>query len=129
MPEISLSTMEAEYNALSFCMKQVIPFQRTLKAIANGIGISTNKLTTFKTTVWEDNAGALTLAKMEPGRVTPRSKHYAIKYHWFRQFTQSTSDEQVFVEKIDTTYQRADLLTKGLGRIKFEFLRSLLCGW
>jgi hypothetical protein len=41
-------------------------------------------LITFKMTVLEDNQGALTLAKLEPGRTTPRSKFYAIKHHWFR---------------------------------------------
>jgi Reverse transcriptase (RNA-dependent DNA polymerase) len=82
--EIALSTMEAEYNALSFAMRSVLPFQRTVKAIAHGIGLDDERATHFKTTVWEDNAGALTLANMEPGRITPRSKHYAIKYHWFR---------------------------------------------
>eukprot|EP00804_Cyclotella_cryptica_P016318 CCRYP_009889-RC/>CCRYP_009889-RC protein AED:0.21 eAED:0.80 QI:0/0/0/1/0/0/3/0/571 len=34
--------------------------------------------------VHEDNVGALTLGHLEPRRMTPRSKHYAIKYHWFR---------------------------------------------
>ena len=28
-----------------------------------------------KLIVWEDNIGALTLAKLEPGQMTPRSKH------------------------------------------------------
>ena len=82
--ELSLSTMESEYNALSYCMRSVIPFKRTVHSISKGIGLPEDQLTTFKTTVWEDNAGALQLANMEPGRVTPRSKHYAIKVHWFR---------------------------------------------
>ena len=75
MPEITLYTMEAKYKALSFCMQQVFPFQKTIKAISQGIGISSNFLTTFRTIVWEDNAGSLNLEKMEPGRVTPKSKH------------------------------------------------------
>jgi hypothetical protein len=33
----------------------------------------------------EDNDGALMLGKLEPWPMTPCSKHYAIKYHWFRE--------------------------------------------
>ncbi len=35
--------------------------------------------------IHEDNVGALALGKLEPRRMTPWSKHYAIKYHWFRE--------------------------------------------
>jgi len=76
--------MEAEYTALSVAMKALIPFRSLFKTVAIGIGLDSTKITTFKTTVWEDNVGALTFAQMEPGPMTPRSKHYAIKYHWFR---------------------------------------------
>ena len=34
----------------------------------------------LKITVWEGNAGALTLANLVPGQMTPRSLHYAVKY-------------------------------------------------
>ena len=83
-PDIATSTMEAEYNALSTAMKSVIPILELLRAVGKGVGMSEEQRTKFKTTFWEDNMGALTLANMEPGRMTPRSKFYAIKYHWFR---------------------------------------------
>ena len=124
--ELSLSTMEAEYNALSYCMRSIIPLKRAVTAIKKGIGLPEDQNTTFKTTVWEDNAGALQLANMEPGRVTPRSKHYAIKVHWFRSHLKPN---QVTVKKIDSASQKADILTKGLTRAKFEAIRKLLCGW
>jgi len=82
--DIATSTMEAEYNGFSMSMRDVLPFRRLFLAVARGVGLSDDVLTSFKTVVWEDNNGALTLAKMEPGRMTPRSKHYAVKYHWFR---------------------------------------------
>ena len=72
-----LSTMEAEHVALSSAMKELIPFQELFRGVASSIGLETSK-TTFRTNVHEDNEGALTLAKLEPGRHTPRSKHYAI---------------------------------------------------
>jgi len=39
----------------------------------------------MKNTIWEDHAGTLTLAKLEPLRMTLRSRHYAVKYHLFRE--------------------------------------------
>ena len=41
--------------------------------------------TAMSVTVWEDNSGALILANLEPGRMTPHSKHCGVKYHWFRE--------------------------------------------
>ena len=96
------------------------------KVVGAGVGIDNNFLTQFKTTVWEDNNGCLILANMEPGRNTPRSKHYAIKQHWFRSHLEPGVIE---IKKIDTTEQKADILTKGMGREKFKEIRLLLCGW
>ena len=124
--DIATSTMEAEYNALSAAMKSVLPLLELLKTVAKGAGVSDEQVTKFKTTVWEDNVGALTLANMEPGRMTPRSKFYAVKYHWFRSHLKPNRIEVV---KIDTKEQRADILTKGLTQVTFEQVRRLLCGW
>jgi Reverse transcriptase (RNA-dependent DNA polymerase) len=124
--EIALSTMEAEYNALSYSMRSVLPFQQAVKVIARGVGLSEDRVTSFRTTVWEDNTGALTLANLESGRITPRSKHYAIKYHWFRSHLKPN---QVDVKKIDSCNQKADILTKGLKTVTFQNIRKLLCGW
>ena len=80
---IALSTMMAEYYALSTCMREVLPTRTLIKMIAKGAGLSEDCATTFKTTVWEDNNGALSLANMAPGQHTPRSKFYDNKVHWF----------------------------------------------
>jgi len=124
--DIATSTMEAEYNGMSTSMRDVLPFRRLFLAVARAVGLSEETLTAFKTTVWEDNNGALTLANMEPGRMTPRSKHYAIKYHWFRSHLKPNSIE---IHKIDTNLQKADIFTKGLRVEKFKSIRQLLCGW
>jgi len=65
--DIATSTMEAEYNGLSLCMRDLMPFKWLFLAVANGIGLGDNVMTLFKTSVWEDNNGALILANMEPG--------------------------------------------------------------
>ena len=124
--EIAQSTMEAEYVALSTAMKDLIPLQRIVKAVAEGIRIDSDIRASIKSHVWEDNAGALTLARLEPPRITPRSKHYAIKYHWFRNFVKS---DDISLHKIDTKKQLADLLTKSVPRDLFRTLRKLLMGW
>ena len=123
---IALSTQEAEYYALSYWMRSVLPLQRLFRGTARGLGLTKEQTTTFRTSVWEDNQGAHNLANMEPGRITPRSKHYAIKFHWFRSHLKPN---QVEVRKIDTNEQKADILTKGLRTDKFREIRKLLCGW
>jgi hypothetical protein len=65
--EIATSTMENEYIALIIALRHLLPFKRLFLAVSHGIGLDKSKTTTFKTTVWEDNLGALTLAQMEPG--------------------------------------------------------------
>ena len=123
---ISLSTPEAEYYALSEAMRALLPFLELVKAVGLIVGLSQDYLTTFKTTVHEDNMGALKLANKELGQSTPRSKHYAIRTHWFRQFLKPN---RIVVSKIDTKLQQADIFTKGLRTDQFRVLRRLLMGW
>jgi hypothetical protein len=66
--------------------------------------------THFRTTVHEDNARALALANMEPGRITPRSKHYAVKMHWFRSKLDPNGSHPITIKKIDTQFQRGRYL-------------------
>ena len=123
---IALSTTEAECNALSMVMRLVLPLLELHKTIGSSFGIQSEVIANFRTTVWEDNNGCLILANLEPGRQTPRSKHCAIKQHWFRAHLKPNGIE---VKKIDTHLQKADILTKSLGAIKFREIRKLLCGW
>ena len=124
--DIALSTMEAEYNALSMALKELLPLKRLVETVAQAIQIPLQPTTAMRVTVWEDNTGALTLANLEPGRMTPRSKHYGVKYHWFREHLKPNGIEVV---KIDTEDQKADMLTKALRTHKFELNRRQLMGW
>ena len=76
--------MEAEYVAMSMEMKDLIPLQRIVKTILKAVGLDPDLKATMKSEVWEDNAGALILAKLELPRMTLRSKYYALTYHWSR---------------------------------------------
>jgi len=120
--------MESEYNALSLCMKTVLPFQCTLNKVIASLKQNENETPiTFKISVWEDNVGALTLANLERGRLTPQSKHYTVKTHWW--FRSHLKPNSILVKKIESTSQKADIFTKGLTKASYESIRKQLCGW
>ena len=54
-----------------------------------------------------------------------RTKHIAIKYHWFRQHVGTAWS----VHPISPKEQLADLFTKGLTGATFEGLRLRFMGW
>ena len=118
--------MEAEYIALSSAMRECILLQRTLFEIAERLEIESIKACKIKSTIWEDNSGYLTLANLEPPRMTPRSKHYGTKYHWFRDKLKQLN---ISLEKVDTQHQLADIMTKGLPVGTLIFLCNKLMGW
>ena len=122
---VCLSTMMAEYYALSIAMREVLPLRDLVRTVSKGVGIKDEVFTTFKVSVWEDNNGCLTLANLDPGQTTPRSKFYDSKVHWFR----SHLSDEIKVKRVDTEEQLADLFTKPLPREVFERLRKMLMGW
>ncbi|MGH7954849.1 MAG: Ty1/Copia family ribonuclease HI, partial [Gloeomargaritales cyanobacterium] len=121
--EISVSTTEAEYIALSQSMREMIPTKRLTIEMLLFFGIQLEEAMT-KTTCFEDNAGALTLAHTPA--LTLRNKHIGIKYHFFREHVR---DGTVAIKKVDTNDQLADIFTKGLSQPKFCRMRFLLQGW
>ena len=78
--EIALSTKEAEYVALSTACKDLFPIMDILKEFCNTLGLQTPSQGNLHVRIHEDNVGALTLGQLEPCRMTPCSKHYAVKY-------------------------------------------------
>ena len=126
---ISLSTMEAEYIALSTLCKDLFPIINILEEITSVLALPSSDSANIHVRIHEDNAGALALAKLEPARMTPRSKHYALRYHWFRQQLSPHGLRKIELLKIDTHDQLGDIFTKGLARPLFEHLRNKLMGW
>ena len=128
--EIALSTMEAEYVALSASCKDLFPLidvtQEICSTFGSHFGLTLQSKTDMHIKIHEDNAGALLLGQLEPRRMTPGSKHYAIKYHWFREHIDPLQIEFV---KISSENQLGDLFTKGLDRNIFQRLRKKLMGW
>ena len=123
---IATSTMHAEYLALSSAMRELLPLLTVLREVAKSVGLPDDFVTQMRTTVWEDNMGALTLANKDPGQHTPRSKWYDVRVHWFRS---QLKPNRVTVLKIDTAEQKADIFTKPLVPVTFVKIRRLLVGW
>ena len=121
--EISLSTVEAEYVALSTAMPDLLPFVDQVKELADVFGNDEQNVK-LHCTLFEDNNGALELATTP--RYRPRTKHIAVKYHHFRERVKNGT---VKIEPIDTNEQLADQFTKGLQVGTFRYLRSKLLGW
>jgi hypothetical protein len=125
---VAASTMEAEYVALSTACKDFFPIIDLVKELSGAVGLSKDFVSNLHGKIFEDNVGALTLAKLEPARMTPRSKHFCIHYHWFRTRVSDPASNITLV-KIDSRHQLGDIMTKGLTRDSFEHLRRLIMGW
>ena len=122
---IAQSTMESEYIALSTACKELLPLQRIVAEVAETLDIEKGKVTEIRSTIWEDNEACLKLANLELPYMTNRSKHIALKYHWFREHT----NKEWVVKPIASECQLGDLFTKGLSPDVFERLRFQIMGW
>lgn len=94
--EIALSTIDAEYIALSQSMRDLIPIRYVLKELFTILGLKI-EIPITHSTVYEDNNGTLDLAREVKYR--PRTKHIAIKYHHFREHVKN---KHIRINAIDT---------------------------
>ena len=67
-----------------------------------------------KSKVYGDNAVCLKFARLP--RLTPRAKHIAVPYHWFRSKVERM---EISIEPINTENQMADQFTMSLTFDKF----------
>ena len=109
--EIALSTMEAEYVALSQSMRDLLPMMIKSEQVLQQLNVDMINVVVYST-AFEDNNGALILATMK--KMTPCSKHIAIKYHHFKQ---AVFDGFVKILIVNSEQQLVDIFTKGLGSI------------
>jgi len=119
--------MHAEYVALSTSLRELIPIQGVMDEIATVFDMDRDEIAKVAK-VWEDNEGALRLANSPMARVTPQSKHFAVKFHWFREMVRDERNKME-IKKIGTDDQKADIFTKGLARLEFMKKRKMLMGW
>ena len=106
--ENALSAAESECVALSTVLKETTPTMHFLKEIGALIDVaSCDKI--MKCTVFEDNNGAIELAKAP--QMTPRTKHTAIKCYHFQSCVQKGD---AMIEKINTAEEEADFFNKAI---------------
>jgi len=75
------------------------------------------------TPVYEDNQGAISLAKDMTGHA--RTKHFRIRQHYLRQLTR---DRVIDVRHVSSKRQLADVLTKGLPKPQFNYTTQEIMG-
>ena len=122
--ETALSTTEAEYICLSQSLRTTIYLMRLFRELEKRIPHFKAPAPLVRCTAFEDNTGAIELAKAP--KMRPRTKHINIKYHHFRD---AVDRGEIHIKKIDTKDQLADLGTKPLTAKPFKKLRKQLIGW
>jgi hypothetical protein len=122
--EISLSTLEAEYSALSQSLRALLPLRTLLIEVTNAIGVTQALRSTIHARAFQDNQGAYLLATNQ--RITNRTKYFLVKWHHFWGHVKSGAVE---ICKTTTNLMRADGHTKGLVRDVFEKIRKMNQGW
>jgi len=109
---VSTSTVEAEYVALSTTAKQQIWLQNALKELRIDIPAALNT----------DNIGSIDLTNNP--RISDKSKHIDIAYHHVRNLVQDGIINLLHVASQDNL---ADICTKALPRPQFCVLRDNVC--
>jgi hypothetical protein len=121
--EVTLSTCESEYVALSQSLRDVIVLINIMTDLTHHLTF-TFPIPDVSCTVFEDNAGALELANAP--KIRPRTRHIALKYHHFREHVKQGT---IIIKPVDTASQIADMFTKGLPHELFTKHRLRLMGW
>ena len=122
--EVALSTTEAEYNALSTSLRDVIHLMQLVQE-ANDQGWQTHEgPPTVRCKVFEDNVGALEMARLP--KMRPRTKHLCVRLHHFREHVRK---KIISIQHIATDLQIADLLTKPQPVALFIKQRAILMRW
>jgi len=122
---ITLSSTTAEYVAFSMAMRELLPLRVLLQEIGTKLGLDYIKQSLVRSTVFEDNMSTLSLINVP--KMSTRNKHLSLKYHFFR--SHIGIDKGIVVKYVQTTKQKANIFTKGLGLSQFEVIHKLLMGW
>ena len=99
--------------------------RRLLQEIGKSMELKLEENGMLHSVIFEDNNGALALATAP--KLTPRTKHIAVKYHFFKDHIGEAKG--IRIVKIENEFQKADIFTKGLPMVDFERIRGLLMGW
>ena len=119
-----MSTSESEYINISQTMRELLPLRQLLRKIFQKTQLFGGEKIAIKLTVFEDNNGAIATANAV--KMTPRTKHTAVKYHFFKSHIGEESGIELV--KIDTNLQKADIFTKVLAPEKCMAIWKLMDG-
>ena len=122
--EIALSTTEAEYISLSQSLREVISLMSLTEELKENDIPVFSKTPVIKCKVFEDNSGAVELARLP--KVRPRTKHLNIKWHHFRQHV---AKGLISVFQVTSVQQLGDMFTKPLPEELFQSLCQGIMGW
>lgn len=104
---VALSTMEAEYMALSDVTKEVIYFRKLIKEIEFPFYVKE------ATSIFCDNQSAIALCKEK--MTNQRSKHIDIRFHFSRE---AQERKLINTQYVPTEENAADVFTKPLAKDK-----------
>ena len=110
---MALSSCEAEFMAATEAAKQAIWLQELL---SEAVGKESKRVV-----IKVDKKSAIALSKNPVFH--GRSKHIHRRFHFIRECVEN---ELVEVDHIPGSKQKADILTKSLGRIRFKEMRDLI---
>ena len=106
---VTLSTMEAEYAALSEVSREIVHIKRLL------MHIGFEKYTELPIDVFGDNQNAIELSKNSVYH--KRSKHIDISFHYTRELVER---KEIVITYVRTNFMPADILTKPSTKYKHE---------
>ena len=109
--------------ALSQSIQDLLPMMIKVEQVLQQLNVDMTNVMVHST-AFKGNNGALLLATTK--KTTPHSKHIAIKCHHFKQ---AVFNGSVKILKVNSEQQLEEFFTKGLGSIKFQANKWLLCGW
>ena len=109
---VALSTTEAEYMAITEAVKEAI----WLQGLLEDLGVGQKHIDVFC-----DSQSAIHLAKNQV--LHARTKHIDVRYHFVREILE---EGEIFLQKIQTSENPADMLTKVVSRSKFKHCLDLV---
>jgi len=110
---VTKSSTATEYVALSEAISEI----KVIKNLLDDFKIKIDK----PIKIYEDNSGAIAISKF--GNLTKNSKYIEVHYHFVNECYEN---KEIDIVKVDSENNIADILTKALGKNKFENFRLLL---
>jgi hypothetical protein len=110
---VSLSSAEAEYVAATTAACHAVWLRRLLKDMGHAVK--------YTTTIFCDNSSAIALSKNHVFH--KKSKHIDTLYHFIRELVK---EGEIILLFCGSKEQLADMFTKPLGKLAFEYQRQHL---